>query len=242
MADMLRRDLAAARAAWIDEKGITDDERERRQRSDFLADVNNAGEKATFYSTRHGHGRALADAGVPEKDIAASMHHASRTTTARYLHADKQTQARAIAALPDLPYPQKNVATGTDGSAPDPKFADACADACATPAHSGAESDPAAAHAGRVQTPEKQGETQRTGDTTTRPLGGIGRRDGFKIHCPPRRSPTKTGEFERPPGRLAQSLRRPDLGGTGPRSTDAEPQTAPPTPNAGPLDERMSPV
>ena len=118
MAEMLRRDLARARAAWIGEKGISDEERERRQRSDFLADVNHRGEKAVFYSTRHGHGTALADAGVPEKDIAASMHHASRTTTARYLHSDRRAVARAVAALPDMSYPQPAVATGTNGPEP----------------------------------------------------------------------------------------------------------------------------
>jgi integrase len=102
MADMLRRDLASARASWIEQKGITDEEREQRQRSDFLSDVNHHGERAVFYSMRHGHGTALANAGVPEKDIAKSMHHASRTTTARYLHGDRRSAAKAVAALPDL--------------------------------------------------------------------------------------------------------------------------------------------
>ena len=72
--------------------------------------MNHRGERAVFYSTRHGHGTALADAGVPEKDIAASMHHASRTTTARYLHSDRRAIAKAVALMPEL------AATGTDGT------------------------------------------------------------------------------------------------------------------------------
>ena len=120
MAEMLRRDLAAARAAWIEEAGKDDKEWENRQRSDFLAAVNNEGQHAVFYSTRHGHGTALAAAGVPEKDIAASMHHASRTTTARYLHSDRKSAGEAIATFPDLSPPQRQVATGTNGAEPMP--------------------------------------------------------------------------------------------------------------------------
>src|SRR4029453_8837124 len=120
MAEMLRRDLAAARAKWIEQKGVTDEERERRQRSDFLADVNHQGEHAVFYSTRHGHGTALADAAVPEKDIAASMHNASRTRTAPYLHSERKARGTAIGAMPDLDYAQTRVATGTHGKAPEP--------------------------------------------------------------------------------------------------------------------------
>lgn len=104
MARMLRADLADARAAWLAEKGLTDKQREERGRSDFLAGVNHQKETAVFYSTRHAHGSALAAAGVPEKDIAESMHHASRVTTRRYLHSRRPELARAIAALPDVSY------------------------------------------------------------------------------------------------------------------------------------------
>ena len=133
MAEMLRADLATARSAWINANGISDKERELRQRSDFLDASNHQGERAVFYSTRHGHGTALADAGVPEKDIAASMHHTSRTTTARYLHSDRKARGAAIGAMPDLSYPQKNSATGTLDTQPDATpDAIACAAACAT--------------------------------------------------------------------------------------------------------------
>jgi hypothetical protein len=76
--------------------------------------VNSAHEKAVFYSVRHGHGTALGDAGVPEKDFAASMHHASRKTTERYLHSGRKSLASAIAAMPDLTYTLPALKTGTD--------------------------------------------------------------------------------------------------------------------------------
>jgi hypothetical protein len=114
---MVRHDRADARLIWVKE-ATTDVDREERQRNDFLAPVNHKGEVAVFYSVRHGHGTALAEAGVPEKDIAASMHHASRTTRVRYLHADRQSVSRAIGAMADLSYPTKAVATGTNGPEP----------------------------------------------------------------------------------------------------------------------------
>src|SRR4029078_7525371 len=99
--------LPDAGKEWGEAESISDKEREQRHRSDFLADENHKGERAVFYSTRHGHGTALAAAGVPEKDIAASMHHANRSTTARYLHSDRASMGAAVAALPDLsPAPQ----------------------------------------------------------------------------------------------------------------------------------------
>ena len=155
MAEMLRADLAAARTAWLEAKGISDKEREQRHRSDFLADANHEGARAVFYSTRHGHGTALADAGVPEKDIAASMHHASRTTTTRYLHSDRKSRGAAVAVLPDLPYPAAAAATGTDGPAEktDPE---ALRIACATgrsSVDSGGESREAAAAAEQQEFP-----------------------------------------------------------------------------------------
>ena len=167
LAEMLRRDLARARAAWIDQKGITDEEREQRQRSDFLADVNHQGEKAVFYSTRHGHGTALADAGVPEKDIARSMHHASRTTTARYLHGDRRSAARAVAALPDLSYPEAAAATGTHGPEPEPRNDQTCAPTCASrrsPMESGGVSTRKGGDAEDAKPSEKPSESRNPGE------------------------------------------------------------------------------
>jgi integrase len=112
-AKMFRADLAAARETWIRE-GAGDAERERRQRSDFLADVDQSKRRAMFYSLRHSHGTALGEAGVNQKDIQASLHHTRSATTDRYVHADIEAKARAVNSLPDvLPEVVAKIATGT---------------------------------------------------------------------------------------------------------------------------------
>lgn len=120
MARMFRADLESARAAWIAEaKG--DVEALKRQRSDFLSSVDHRGRKAVFYSIRHTHGTALGNAGIHQKDIAASLHHTRTSTTDRYVHADFAAKARAVAALPDVasePQPAVLSATGTDDETP----------------------------------------------------------------------------------------------------------------------------
>ena len=71
---------------------------------------------------------------MPEKDIAASMHHASRATALRYLQSDRKAMGAAIAALPDLDYSQgqKAVATGIDGKVTDPGSRSSLRKHCAT--------------------------------------------------------------------------------------------------------------
>jgi len=61
-------------------------------------------------------GRRTAETLRADAGVAASMHHAGRTTTARYLHTDSKALAAAVARLPDLSYPLSDVATGTDGT------------------------------------------------------------------------------------------------------------------------------
>ena len=108
--------LGRGSRAWLEEAENNPKELEQRQRSDFLMSVNHAGAVAVFYSVRHAHGTALAEAGVAEKDIAASMHHASRMTTARYIHTDRKSVAKADEFLPDMAA-VKQLATGTEGKA-----------------------------------------------------------------------------------------------------------------------------
>ncbi len=156
MARMFQKDLLAARTKWIDAKGLTDEQREERQRSDFLALENHQGERAVFYSLRHSHGTALAAAGVPEKDIAASMHHASRTTTVRYLHSDRAAVRAAVATLPSIT-PTKQRATGTDGKPvenPNP-LRKPCA-ARYTPVDSSGQIDGEAKNANRGKSPKNR--------------------------------------------------------------------------------------
>ena len=113
LARMLRHDLAAARAAWI-AAAHNDDEKLRRQRSDFLADVDHQGHRADFYSLRHTHGTLLGDMGVPQKDIQASLHHTRSATTDRYVHADLAAKQKAVNSLPEV-LPVGLKATGTYG-------------------------------------------------------------------------------------------------------------------------------
>src|SRR5215207_8656770 len=93
-------------AKWLSEAADQKD-REARERKDFLADVNHQGERAVFYSTRHGHDTALAEVGVRRRTSPASTHHASRTTTARHLHSSRKSVGAAVALLPDLSYDRK---------------------------------------------------------------------------------------------------------------------------------------
>lgn len=101
IARILRADLADARAQWIKE-AKSNQERLKRQRSDFLADVDHQGRKAVFYSLRHAHGSSLARAGASLLEIQRSMHHTSSKTTLRYLHNDQQDLASVVARLPNV--------------------------------------------------------------------------------------------------------------------------------------------
>jgi len=113
MAPMLREDLADARQKWV-AAAPDDQDRIERIKSDFLEATNKLGEVAVFYSLRHSHGTTLADAGITQRDIAASMHHANERTTARYIHRDRQkAQATAIAVLPALDATEEMRKTGT---------------------------------------------------------------------------------------------------------------------------------
>jgi integrase len=112
LADVFKADLKAARDAWLNEVANNPKELEQRQRNDFLCVVNHAGETAVAYSLRHGFGSFLAKSGAPESVIAKAMHHASRTTTTRYIHADRTEVGHAISKLPEMNF---QAATGTDG-------------------------------------------------------------------------------------------------------------------------------
>jgi integrase len=114
-ADMLAGDLAKARDLWIEE-APEGKARAERLKSDFLSAVDHEGRRVVFHSLRHTHGTALGDAGVPQKDIQASLHHATGRTTERYLHAPQKARAATLAALPELAHEQQaQAATGTGG-------------------------------------------------------------------------------------------------------------------------------
>ena len=93
----LQRCLDAQAADGADEQGISDEEREKRQRSDFLADVNHQGEHAVFNSTRHGHGSRWRKQGCQRRTSR------SRCTTATAARPSATSTARARASAPRLP-------------------------------------------------------------------------------------------------------------------------------------------
>lgn len=115
-AKMLRRDLKAARNAWLEE---TKDPKEikRRDESDFLAFENSAGRRLDFHSLRATFATSLARAGVSPQSAQRLMRHSDINLTVRhYTHLTIRDQADDLDRLPPMPESAvPNVATGTDG-------------------------------------------------------------------------------------------------------------------------------
>jgi integrase len=120
-ATMLRKDLAAARAAWIAEAQHPQ-ERERREQSDYLAYRDGAGKVADFHALRHSYITLLERSGVSVKHAMELARHSDiRLTMNRYTHAALYDLGAAVENLPRLippgPAAEPLAATGTDGSA-----------------------------------------------------------------------------------------------------------------------------
>jgi len=118
-AKMLRADLAAARKGWIEQAGQDDKLKQERQKSSFLAYVDDAGRYADFHSIRHTCGSLLAAAGVNPKVAQEIMRHSDiNLTMSRYSHVYRGQVSQAVENLPDFSRPslerQKAAATGTD--------------------------------------------------------------------------------------------------------------------------------
>ena len=124
VARMLRRDLDAARVAWIDDAG-TEDERQRREDSDFLIYRDDAGRFLDFHALRHTFITNLARGGVHPKLAQQLARHSTITLTMdRYSHTVMGDLSDALTALPDLDHPPaeqtRQRATGTfDAAASD---------------------------------------------------------------------------------------------------------------------------
>lgn len=102
IADMVRSDLAAARAAWLEQAG-SPAERKVREKSDFLKDVDARGRVVDFHALRHTFITNLASGGVHPKTAQILARHSTITLTMdRYTHSEKGAQLDALAALPDL--------------------------------------------------------------------------------------------------------------------------------------------
>jgi integrase/recombinase XerD len=118
---ILKADLAAARAAWIEcADGI--DDRRAREASDFLAYRNAEGHVADFHALRHTFITRLVRSGVRPKEAQALARHSTITLTLdRYAHTGLHDVARAMDLMPSLQGPtrpdagqQVLKATGTD--------------------------------------------------------------------------------------------------------------------------------
>ena len=122
-ARMLRRDLAKARAAWID-KAATAAELISRFKSDTLKYKDDDGRVADFHALRHGFISNLARAGVHPKEAQALARHSTITLTMdRYTHVGITDLTAALERLPGLPTagdsePHVLRATGTDSARP----------------------------------------------------------------------------------------------------------------------------
>ncbi len=123
-ARMLRGDLAAARKAWIDEAKTTQ-QKEDREKADFLTYEDSAGRVADFHSQRHTYISMLVAGGASAKEAQQlARHSTARLTIDRYSHTRLHDMAGALEALPAVGNPddtteaeaQQNVlrATGTD--------------------------------------------------------------------------------------------------------------------------------
>ena len=122
-ANMLKRDLRAAREAWVNEAGDDETERSARERSDFLVYVDSSGRFADFHALRHSYISLLTRAGVrPEVAQELARHSDIRLTMQRYSHTVRMDGAEALDVLPSfpsafepvLPERQTLAATGTD--------------------------------------------------------------------------------------------------------------------------------
>ena len=117
---MIKADLDAARAAWLNEAKHDPPERRRRTESGFLAYCDpDTGRYVDFHALRHTFISNLAASGVHPKVAQALARHSSITLTMdRYSHTMREQEKAAIAALPDLTTrpPSQQLATGTTGN------------------------------------------------------------------------------------------------------------------------------
>jgi integrase len=123
-ARMLRSDLKAARATWIEGAG-SDREKAERKKSDFLAYANAAGELFDFHATRHSYISGIVNGGASVKVAQELARHSTPTLTiGRYAHTRLHDLQGALDSLPNFSKPSSDAAqpeavalpaTGTDG-------------------------------------------------------------------------------------------------------------------------------
>jgi integrase len=125
-AKMMRLDLAAARIKWIKE-AETQDEKQAREKSDFLSYCDENGQYADFHSNRHTFITNLSRAGVSPKTAQTLARHSDiRLTMGIYTHIGLSDRVTAIDLLPPPPTKRSDQrreavalrATGTDDAKP----------------------------------------------------------------------------------------------------------------------------
>jgi len=119
---LIRTDLDAARQAWLKEAASNEQRNERRQ-STFLAYRDSSGRVADFHALRHTYISRLVASGANIKVAQELARHSTPTLTlGRYAHVQLVDQTRALDALPAIAAPRANdaalAATGTDDAAP----------------------------------------------------------------------------------------------------------------------------
>jgi integrase len=181
MADMMRADLAASRAAWLTE-AATDDERAKREQTSFLAYRDAAGHVADFHSLRHTFISNLARSGVhPKLAQSLARHSDINLTMSRYTHTTQGEQSEALDALPDLSpmAPMHERATGTDGRQTADKNLASCLARKGTPASNSVQRDAVSGHR-RATSPTMQNTRENTTEPEETTASDVVRLAGFE--------------------------------------------------------------
>ena len=108
-AKMMRKDLDAAREAWLKE-ARTDKDRAEREKTHFLSYRDGANRVADFHALRHTYISRLVASGANIKVAQELARHSTPSLTlGRYAHVQLLDQTRALAALPSIQAPRANV-------------------------------------------------------------------------------------------------------------------------------------
>ena len=100
---MLKFDLESARRFWIAETDDPD-EKQRREKSEFLLYQNKSGLFADFHGLRHTFITNLGKAGVNPKTAQILARHSDISLTMNiYTHVNREAEVAAINALPNVP-------------------------------------------------------------------------------------------------------------------------------------------
>lgn len=120
-AEMIRKDMTAARTTWLSE-AATDQEREAREKSSFLLHVDQNGFVVDFHALRKTFITNLTQSGAAPKTAQLLARHSDINLTMNtYTMLGVHDQASAVEALPPIPAvspdepTQRALATGTDG-------------------------------------------------------------------------------------------------------------------------------